>query len=172
MLTREPAAEWVAIDALRPWKDNPRKNDGEPVRKVAESIQRFGFGAPILARRENGEIIAGHTRWKAAKKLSDGIGKVATLARRLAPLTGALMLSRQLRLAAIRHLPVGSSSAHVQPNTVRWQTDSPHSTASRLNLSRPRRFKGIWPNWTASSRDNLRRRFLATRRFRKWPIRR
>lgn len=63
------AAEWVAVDTLRAWSKNPRKNDGEPVRKVAESIKRFGFGAPIIARRENGEIIAGHTRWKAAKKL-------------------------------------------------------------------------------------------------------
>jgi DNA modification methylase len=39
------------------------------VDKVAASILRFGFGAPILARRANGEIIAGHTRWKAAEKL-------------------------------------------------------------------------------------------------------
>lgn len=65
----EAAAEWVEIDALREWKDNPRKNDGEPVRKVVESIKRFGFGAPIIARKANGEIIAGHTRFKAAKEL-------------------------------------------------------------------------------------------------------
>ena len=65
----ETAAEWVPITAIRPWKDNPRKNDGEPVRKVVESIRRFGFGAPILARKANGEIIAGHTRWKAAQEL-------------------------------------------------------------------------------------------------------
>jgi site-specific DNA-methyltransferase (adenine-specific) len=65
----ESAAEWVATGDLRPWKDNPRNNDGTPVDKVAESIQRFGFGAPILARRANAEIIAGHTRWKAARKL-------------------------------------------------------------------------------------------------------
>jgi site-specific DNA-methyltransferase (adenine-specific) len=65
----ESAAEWVPLSALRPWKDNPRKNDGEPVRKVAASIRRFGFGAPILARRADGEIIAGHTRWKAAQEL-------------------------------------------------------------------------------------------------------
>lgn len=63
------AAVYVSPDSLVPWKDNPRKNDGEPVRKVAESIRRFGFGAPILARRDNGEIIAGHTRWKAARDL-------------------------------------------------------------------------------------------------------
>jgi ParB-like chromosome segregation protein Spo0J len=68
-VTNESAAEWVPIDALRPWDANPRKNDGEPVRKVAASIKRFGFGSPIIARRANGEIIAGHTRWKAAQKL-------------------------------------------------------------------------------------------------------
>jgi len=63
----EAAAEWVAIDAIHAWKDNPRKN-GKAIGEVAKSIRRFGFGAPILARR-NGEIIAGHTRWEAAKKL-------------------------------------------------------------------------------------------------------
>lgn len=67
--TTEVAAEWVPTGSLVPWAKNPRKNDGKPVAKVVESIKRFGFGAPILARRENSEIIAGHTRWKAAQKL-------------------------------------------------------------------------------------------------------
>lgn len=66
--TREAAAVWVPIDELHVWKDNPRKNDGAPVKKVADSIHRFGFASPIIARR-NGEIIAGHTRYKAAKQL-------------------------------------------------------------------------------------------------------
>jgi hypothetical protein len=65
----EAAAAWVNPQVLKPWAGNPRKNDGEPVAKVAESIKRFGFAAPIVARRETGEIIAGHTRWKAALKL-------------------------------------------------------------------------------------------------------
>jgi DNA modification methylase len=65
---REAAAVWVPIDELHVWKDNPRNNDGAPVKKVAESIHRFGFASPIIARR-NGEIIAGHTRYKAAKQL-------------------------------------------------------------------------------------------------------
>jgi len=64
-----PAAEWVDIASLRPWAKNPRKNDGEPVVKVAESIKRFGFAAPIVARLATREIIAGHTRWKAAQSL-------------------------------------------------------------------------------------------------------
>lgn len=64
----EPAAEWVERSALKPWGKNPRKND-RAVKAVVESIRRFGFGAPILARRADGEVIAGHTRLKAAEAL-------------------------------------------------------------------------------------------------------
>jgi ParB-like chromosome segregation protein Spo0J len=63
--TTVPAAEWVEVSKLTMWVKNPRKND-ENVARVVESIKRFGFGAPIVARKENGEIIAGHTRLKAA----------------------------------------------------------------------------------------------------------
>lgn len=63
----EPAAEWVDIKALTPWRDNPRKNE-HAVEAVAESIKRFGFAAPIIARTD-GEVIAGHTRLKAAQAL-------------------------------------------------------------------------------------------------------
>jgi hypothetical protein len=62
------AARWMQLAGLRPWADNPRLNDGEPVRRVADSIKRFGWGAPILAR-EDGEVVAGHTRIKAAELL-------------------------------------------------------------------------------------------------------
>ena len=65
----KPAAVWVNTSELVPWEDNPRKNDGTPVRKVAESIKRFGFGAPILARTADRMVIAGHTRLKAAIQL-------------------------------------------------------------------------------------------------------
>lgn len=64
----KPAAVYVAVASLRPWVKNPRKNDAA-VSAVADSIKRFGFGAPLLARRDNGEIIAGHTRLKAALKM-------------------------------------------------------------------------------------------------------
>ena len=63
----DAAAEWVDIEALTPWRDNPRKNE-HAVEAVAESIKRFGFAAPIIARTD-GEVIAGHTRLKAAQAL-------------------------------------------------------------------------------------------------------
>ena len=52
---------------LIPYENNPRNND-EAVEPVANSISEFGFKVPIVATSD-GEIINGHTRWKAAKKL-------------------------------------------------------------------------------------------------------
>ena len=69
----EPAAEWVDIGLLKAWDKNPRRNSGA-VAPVAESIKRFGFANPILARRADGEVIAGHTRLLAAESL--GLTKV------------------------------------------------------------------------------------------------
>lgn len=55
------------LEALRPYEHNPRKND-KAVEKVAESIREFGFKVPIVID-ENGEIVAGHTRYRAAQAL-------------------------------------------------------------------------------------------------------
>lgn len=55
------------IEELKPYKNNPRKND-EAVPYVAESIKQFGFKVPIIIDNNN-EIIAGHTRYKASIKL-------------------------------------------------------------------------------------------------------
>lgn len=52
---------------LIPYVNNPRNNDNA-VDKVASSIKNFGFKVPIVVDADN-EIIAGHTRLKAAKKL-------------------------------------------------------------------------------------------------------
>ena len=64
----EPAAEFVPIETLTPWAQNPRTND-HAVESIADSIARFGFGAPIVARRQDSRVIAGHTRLKAAQRL-------------------------------------------------------------------------------------------------------
>jgi len=64
----EVAAVWVPIDKVLAWDKNPRKND-HAVKGVMESIKRFGFASPIIARKEDNMVIAGHTRLKAAKRL-------------------------------------------------------------------------------------------------------
>ncbi|MBI5116449.1 ParB N-terminal domain-containing protein [Candidatus Poribacteria bacterium] len=57
----------VELSQLKPWEGNPRLND-QAVDAVVRSIGAFGFNVPILCD-QNLTIIAGHTRWKAAKKL-------------------------------------------------------------------------------------------------------
>lgn len=59
-------------DELREYENNPRNNDGA-VDAVAESIREFGFKVPIVIDGNN-EIIAGHTRLRAARLL--GLEKV------------------------------------------------------------------------------------------------
>ena len=57
----------LSLDSLIPYARNPRKNDGA-VDKVAASIKEFGWRSPIVVDEEM-VILAGHTRYKAAKKL-------------------------------------------------------------------------------------------------------
>lgn len=60
--------ELRSIDDIRPYESNPRQND-QAVAAVAASLKEFGFRQPIVVD-EDGVIIVGHTRWKAAKKLA------------------------------------------------------------------------------------------------------
>ena len=55
------------IEWLRPYANNPRNNE-QAVEAVANSIKEFGFKVPIVATID-GEIVNGHTRFKAAKFL-------------------------------------------------------------------------------------------------------
>src|ERR1700716_3317966 len=55
------------ITSIRPYEKNPRLNDAA-VDAVAASIREFGFRQPIVVD-EQGVIIVGHTRFKAALKL-------------------------------------------------------------------------------------------------------
>ncbi len=55
------------IDSIRPYENNPRDNDAA-VDAVAASIKEFQFRQPIVVD-EQGVIIVGHTRYKAALKL-------------------------------------------------------------------------------------------------------
>ena len=64
--TRLVAVE-TPLDEIKPYPNNPRVNDGA-VRYVAASIRAFGWRRPILVD-EDGVILAGHTRLKAARQL-------------------------------------------------------------------------------------------------------
>lgn len=56
-----------SISELIPYENNPRKNKNA-VKGVADSIKEFGFKNPIIIDKD-GVIVAGHTRYEAAKML-------------------------------------------------------------------------------------------------------
>ena len=57
----------LKLSEIMPYENNARKND-KAVKDVAESIKQCGYIAPIIVD-ENNVILAGHTRYKALKKL-------------------------------------------------------------------------------------------------------
>lgn len=58
---------YKSLKELKPYENNPRRND-RAVSALAESIQEYGFKVPCVID-QNGVLITGHTRYKAAKKL-------------------------------------------------------------------------------------------------------
>lgn len=67
--------QYMTVSELKPYEKNPRINDNA-VEACAESIREYGFKVPIIVDN-NGVIIAGHTRLKAAKRL--GLKKVPVI---------------------------------------------------------------------------------------------
>ena len=61
------AVEWVTLDQVFENPANPRHNDAA-VPHVAASLRRFGWQQPIVAK-PSGELVAGHTRLKAALEI-------------------------------------------------------------------------------------------------------
>jgi hypothetical protein len=59
--------EMWPIARLIPYARNPRRNDAA-VDRMAASIREYGFKIPVLVR-SSGEVVDGHLRLKAAKKL-------------------------------------------------------------------------------------------------------
>src|SRR5512133_1559872 len=76
-MVKESPAEiqtW-SIDKLVLYARNPRKNDAA-VDRMCGSIKEFGFKIPVLARGD-GEVVDGHLRLKAARRL--GISEVPVI---------------------------------------------------------------------------------------------
>ena len=67
--TNWPAGtEIVTVSTLKPYARNARTHSRRQIKKIAASIERFGFVNPVLID-ENNQIIAGHGRVAAAKLL-------------------------------------------------------------------------------------------------------
>jgi len=64
------------VNQLKPDPANPRRHTRKQVRQIANSIEAFGFNAPILIDRDR-TVIAGHARLAACREL--GWSEVPTL---------------------------------------------------------------------------------------------
>ena len=58
----------LSLSEIQPYQKNAKKHPPEQVANIAESIRQFGWTQPIVVD-EDGEIIIGHGRFAAAKKL-------------------------------------------------------------------------------------------------------
>ena len=58
----------IPIDDIKPYDRNAKKHDEKQVKNVAQSIKEFGFVQPVVIG-DNNEIIIGHCRFQAAKRL-------------------------------------------------------------------------------------------------------
>jgi len=57
----------IELKDIKPYRRNPRKNNIS-VEPLKRSIEKYGFNVPLVVDK-SGEIITGHTRYKAAKEL-------------------------------------------------------------------------------------------------------
>lgn len=60
--------ELADINSIKPYENNPRKLSETAIEKVAMSLKEYGFRQPIVVDKDR-VIVAGHTRFRASKKL-------------------------------------------------------------------------------------------------------
>ncbi|GEM_PF-3590695 len=64
----EMKMEWVPIDSVKLWGDNPRRND-KAAEQLAELIKEHGVRSPLVVWRKNKTVYKGNTTLKALKLL-------------------------------------------------------------------------------------------------------
>ena len=60
--------EIADINSIKPYENNPKKLSEKAIEKVAMSLKEYGFRQPIVVDKDR-IIVAGHTRFRASKKL-------------------------------------------------------------------------------------------------------
>ena len=61
--------QFVKAEELVPYKKNPKNHDKKDVDLIIKSIERNGWGDPLLVCPETNEVLSGNGRLMAAKKL-------------------------------------------------------------------------------------------------------
>jgi ParB-like chromosome segregation protein Spo0J len=92
--------ERCKVDGLIPYARNARTHSDEQVAQLAASIKEWGWTTPVLVD-DGGEIIAGHGRVLAARKL--GIDEIPTMTA-----TGWTKAQKQAYVLADNQLPLNA----------------------------------------------------------------
>ncbi len=66
--TSRLAVEHISVDALRADPANPRRISDDVLEALTRSLTEFGFVQPVIARRTDQVVIAGHQRLVAARR--------------------------------------------------------------------------------------------------------
>ncbi|MFB6213275.1 MAG: ParB/Srx family N-terminal domain-containing protein [Candidatus Nanohaloarchaea archaeon] len=74
----EEEVQLVSVDELLPYVNNPKEHPEEQIDRIASSIKNYGWDVPLVVT-EDYEVIKGHGRLQAAKKL--GLEKVPVIQR-------------------------------------------------------------------------------------------
>lgn len=98
--------ELVSPDELIPYENNPKEHPTWQIDKIASSIKNHGFDQPIVVD-SGGEIIKGHGRQQAAKKL--GLDAVPVVRR------------EDLSAAQAKAARLADNKTHMDTG---WETDS------------------------------------------------
>ncbi len=61
--------EMMKVDALIPYAKNPKEHTDKDIDLIIKSINRNGWGDPILVCPETNEILSGNGRYLAARKI-------------------------------------------------------------------------------------------------------
>ncbi len=76
LATRRAIVSYLPIGSIVPDPSNPRKHSLKQIRAIANSIEAFGFNAPILVANGN-RVVAGHGRLEAGRLL--GLAEVPVI---------------------------------------------------------------------------------------------
>ena len=74
MINLPTGCQLVDVNELKPFKKNPKNHSNKDVNLIVKSVERNGWGDPLLVCPETKEVLSGNGRLMAAKKL--GMEKV------------------------------------------------------------------------------------------------
>ena len=67
----DAAAVWFDLHKLKGWQNNPKNHSKKQIQAIKASLKEFGWGRPMVARKVDQEITAGHGTVIAALELYD-----------------------------------------------------------------------------------------------------